>query len=177
MSRASEPTPEQIKKELEAVIVQKDLQIVELKKQLNLSYLQVAELKESHRQEEVQGYKQGIAENSRLVSYFERKATKLMGRLMEYDDVKEDLFTGDIESDEEGVAVRGSEEKPGAGPAQWSIIKPIFNMVSSLKAKMGYGEAQEGVVENQVTPEKTVSKRKFEQLGDHAPVRKMFKED
>ncbi|PIC48268.1 hypothetical protein B9Z55_007308 [Caenorhabditis nigoni] len=174
MSRTSEPTPEQIKKELEAVIVQKDLQIVELKKLLNLSYRQIAELKESLRKAKVQGYKQGLAENSQLVSYFERKATKLMGRLIEYEEVKEDLFTGDIESDEEGVAVRGFEEKPDASSSQWSIIKPIFSMVSAVKTKMGYGEAQEGVGENQVTPERTVSKRKFEELGDHAPVRKMF---
>ncbi|UMM20075.1 hypothetical protein L5515_015436 [Caenorhabditis briggsae] len=110
-SIVSGPTPEQTKEDLKAVIEQKDLQIVELKKQLNLSYLHVAELEESHRKAKVQGYKQGLAENSRLVSYFERKATKLMGRLIEYEDVKEDLFTGDIESDEEGVAARGSEEK------------------------------------------------------------------
>ncbi|UMM20074.1 hypothetical protein L5515_015436 [Caenorhabditis briggsae] len=173
-SIVSGPTPEQTKEDLKAVIEQKDLQIVELKKQLNLSYLHVAELEESHRKAKVQGYKQGLAENSRLVSYFERKATKLMGRLIEYEDVKEDLFTGDIESDEEGVAARGSEEKQYASAAQWNFIKPIFSMVNAMKAKIGFGDVQEE--EDQVTSARTASKRKFEELGDHALVRKMFKE-
>ncbi|CAO4366903.1 unnamed protein product [Caenorhabditis nigoni] len=167
----------QTKEELRAIIAQKDLQIVELEKQLDLSHCQVAKLKESHRKSRDQGYQQGLVENSRLLVYLEKKASKLMCRLSEYEVLHEDLFTGKVVSDDEGVAGRGSEKEPGASPAQWSIIKPIFNMVSAMKVKMGYGEAQESVRENQVTPERTVSKRKFEELGDHAPVRKMFKED
>ncbi|UMM20072.1 hypothetical protein L5515_015434 [Caenorhabditis briggsae] len=72
---------EQTKEELQAIIAQKDLQIAELKNQLNLSKCQVFELKESYQKASAQGYQQGLAENSRLLVYFEKKATKLMCRL------------------------------------------------------------------------------------------------
>ncbi|PIC48267.1 hypothetical protein B9Z55_007307 [Caenorhabditis nigoni] len=167
-------TRAQTKEELRAIIAQKDLQIVELKKHLDLSHCQVAKLKESHRKSRDQGYQQGLVENSRLLIYLEKKASKLMCRLSEYEILHEDLFTGKVVSDDEGVR-EGSEEKPGASPAQWSIIKPIFNMLSAMKATMGFENAQEG--EDKGTPEKAASKMKFEDLGDHPPGRKMPKED
>ncbi|UMM20073.1 hypothetical protein L5515_015435 [Caenorhabditis briggsae] len=80
-------------------------------------------------------------------------------------------------SNEEGVADRGSEEEPDARADQWSLIKSTISMVNAMKDKMDYGEAQEGVEEDQVTSEGAASKQKFEELGDHAPARKMFKED
>ncbi|ULU08143.1 hypothetical protein L3Y34_019320 [Caenorhabditis briggsae] len=106
-----------------------------------------------HQKASAQGYQQGLAENSRLLVYFEKKATKLMCRLSEYEIINEDLFTGDISmgSNEEGVADRGSEEEPDARADQWSLIKSTISMVNAMKDKMGYGEAQEGVEEDQVT--------------------------